>query len=144
LQPDDESARLIAEKTAGNAGLAPAVLDAAVVGDSWLAGDRGDTLNLLRHWIEQERVMCLCGRIATGTTPGGVPECDNPDCSWAENFERDHPAITTGAVEALRELDNLLAEANGATADDHSRVLRAWQIARQDGGSRPMTEETTG
>lgn len=60
-------------------------------------------MNLMRHWIEQERVMCLCGRIATGTTPGGVPECDNPDCSWAENFERHHPAIATGAVEAERE-----------------------------------------
>src|SRR4051794_18956647 len=55
-------------------------------------------MNVLGHWIEQERVMCLCGRIATGTTPGGVPECDNPDCSWAENFERDHPTITAGAV----------------------------------------------
>jgi hypothetical protein len=38
----------------------------------------------LRDLIDQGRVLCLCERKATGTTPSGEPECADPNCHRAE------------------------------------------------------------
>jgi hypothetical protein len=42
-------------------------------------------MDRLRELIDRGRVLCLCGRVATGTTDDGVePECDDPGCHAAE------------------------------------------------------------
>lgn len=46
------------------------------------------SLSDLRALIDAGRVKCLCGRKATGTTPGGEPECDDLSCHAAEEVER--------------------------------------------------------
>ena len=59
--------------------------------------DRLDThphpqsLYLLRDAVGKRstiRPSCPCGRPASGTTPGGTPECDDPGCNAAVESER--------------------------------------------------------
>lgn len=41
--------------------------------------------------------LCPCGSEATGTTPGGTPECGDPDCNRAIEYEQKEASSAASA-----------------------------------------------